>query len=524
MWIGGPNVVGLTTLMSASLVRVTLVSSDMSSFPARVLVFCSVLGSIAACGDSTNADTGPRFDGSPTSDSGLSDGGLAFDSRPEFDGGSAFDSGPEFDAGLPAITLTELKAFPTAVGFGRHASGGRGGRIIEVNNLNDSGEGSFRDACLASGPRIIVFRLGGTITLGSPIYVEDPDFTIAGETAPGDGIAVRGDLFQISVSNGIVRNIRFRVGNAQTAERDVVSITAWQETVVRDVIFDHCSLSWGIDEVLNIRGVETGVVRDVTVQDSIIGEGLRSHYGVLILGTQQQNITLFENFLPHNSERNIRASPGHSDGIFELVNNIVYGYRWGTSVGFGGVYDIVGNIFLEGATPISTQNIVEPTAAGQTTPSTTRAFVSGNIVPEGINEYAATLVPYLASSPNLNSGLSVQPASTLMTTLLPHVGASLVSRDAADARVVADAQNGTGGLLSNEDTVGGFPVLSDGTPYADANSDGIADSWAVEHEVSSWSEVKAVYVIDGHTIRNDAGYSAREIFFASLAGDFERMR
>ena len=167
-------------------------------------------------------------------------------------------------------------AFPTAEGFGKNATGGRGGQVIIVTNLNDSGSGSLRAALDATVPRTIVFEVGGTINLNSNIYVSNGDLTLAGQTAPGDGILIKGGMVQFEESNVIVRYIKFRPGPTAPSGYDAVSITAWAGNTVEDIIFDHCSFSWGGDENFNIRGVNGGVVKNITLQNSIVSE---STYG-----------------------------------------------------------------------------------------------------------------------------------------------------------------------------------------------------------------------------------------------------
>src|SRR5690606_16312399 len=144
----------------------------------------------------------------------------------------------------------ELKAFPGAEGFGKDATGGRGGRVIQVTNLNASGSGSLRAALEASGTRTVVFRVGGTIDLGNVrVYIENPNLTIAGETAPGDGILIRNGTLAISANNVIVRHLRIR-GSAPGD--DCMVIKSFNSSPVENVIIDHSSLSWGEDENLAV--------------------------------------------------------------------------------------------------------------------------------------------------------------------------------------------------------------------------------------------------------------------------------
>ena len=193
-------------------------------------------------------------------------------------GEAAFEQPSQSNAGIPA--------FPGAEGFGAQSVGGRGGRVIEITNLNNSGPGSLR-ACAqdASGPRICVFRVAGEIFLtGSRLAVKNPYLTIAGQTAPGDGITIRAATsdvrpvinFHKNVHDVIVRHIKVRLGftgETGSEERDVITIHAGQ-----DIILDHISAQWGTDEGVSISPGEPGEwVKGVTIQRSIIAEGLRPH-------------------------------------------------------------------------------------------------------------------------------------------------------------------------------------------------------------------------------------------------------
>ncbi|MCE2414125.1 hypothetical protein J4G07_08985, partial [Candidatus Poribacteria bacterium] len=157
-----------------------------------------------------------------------------------------------------------VPAFPGAEGYGAVTRGGRGGKVIMVTNLNDSGPGSLREACEAEGPRIVVFRVSGTITLESPLKISNPYITIAGQTAPGDGICLRRYQLSINASEVIIRYIRVRLGNETDNDADAIA-----GRYQKNIILDHVSASWSVDETVSIYHCE-----NVTIQWCLISESL----------------------------------------------------------------------------------------------------------------------------------------------------------------------------------------------------------------------------------------------------------
>src|SRR5262249_16216819 len=156
--------------------------------------------------------------------------------------------------GSPNASVTQppttVPAFPGAEGFGANTPGGRGGKLIAVTNLNDEGPGSFRAACEAEGPRIVVFRVSGLIPLAKKLVIRNPYITIAGQTAPGDGICLRNYTFVIATHDVVVRYLRSRLGDLSAQEDDSITLAAG----ARDVVIDHCSATWSIDEALSLAG------------------------------------------------------------------------------------------------------------------------------------------------------------------------------------------------------------------------------------------------------------------------------
>ena len=366
-------------------------------------------------------------------------------------------------------------AFPTAEGFGKNATGGRGGQVIIVTNLNDSGSGSLRAALDATVPRTIVFEVGGTINLNSNIYVSNGDLTLAGQTAPGDGILIKGGMVQFEESNVIVRYIKFRPGPTAPSGYDAVSITAWAGNTVEDIIFDHCSFSWGGDENFNIRGVNGGVVKNITLQNSIVSE---STYGFLA-GNGCFNISIYKNLFALNSERNIRSNyPVSNELDFEMINNVVYGFRVATKPSLGVQFSVLNNHYKLSSqvNPINNA-VVDASSSGGGNTSQTHAYISGNIKPISMTVNDSALNPYLETTAYESSGIIPIPASELVNELMNNVGASLPTRDAVDIRIIDHFNNGDGTISSS----GEYPTILNGTALVDTDNDGMPNVWEIEN-------------------------------------------
>jgi pectate lyase len=203
-----------------------------------------------------------------------------------------------------SLCSAQVSAFPGAEGLGRLAQGGRGGRVIEVTNLNDPGPGSFRAACIAKEPRTVIFCVSGTIDLQTPIVIENPFITIAGQTAPGGGICLKRSALIVETHDAVIRFLRSRPGNLFGDQMDAISI----EGESHHVLIDHCSATWSVDECLS----PSGRVSNITVQWCLIGESLNrsvhkkgAHgYGSLVRAIG--GVTLHHNLWLKNIARNPR--------------------------------------------------------------------------------------------------------------------------------------------------------------------------------------------------------------------------
>ena len=402
------------------------------------------------------------------------------------------------------VEMGGLKAFPGAEGFGKNATGGRGGKVLFVTNLNDSGSGSFRAAVEAKGPRTVVFRVGGTINLTSNLTIDNDDITIAGETAPGDGILLKGDIFQVKANNVIIRYLRSRYGGSGQGTGDAMSVYASTRSI-SDIIFDHCSISWGGDENFNVRGNGNNIATDITLQNSIIAE---CGYG-LLLYQGSNRVSIHRNLFAFNSDRNIRANyaSGNNDLRYEMVNNLVYGFKNSPNNATLGIkYSLVNNkyksssSFSNNAKDVAISSNVDSGVSA----SWSYAFIEGNIH-GGLGEYSSAVNPFLKSTPFDTSGLveSALNANELEGALLGHIGAGL-SRDAVDNRIIDSYISGTGQLSG----LGSYPTIKDGTPYTDADNDGIEDSF----EIANWGSLATNNTTDS----DGDGYTNLEVFLHSL--------
>lgn len=427
-------------------------------------------------------------------------------------------------------------AFPTAEGGGKHTIGGRGGVVYEVTNLNDSGEGSLREAVEAYGPRIVVFRVSGTIHLESPLKIKNSYITIAGQTAPGDGICISGYEVKVDANEIIIRYLRFRLGDETDTESDAI----WGR-YRNHIMIDHCSASWSVDESMSIYGMDS-----CTVQWCIISESMyMSHhpkgahgYGGIWGGT---NTTFHHNLLAHHSSRNPRFAGNQTPTCknLDFRNNVIY--NWGFNSAYGGEagkINIVGNYYKAGpATKSSVKNrIVEITGTDG------RWYVDGNYVDgypaitsdnwsggvQGSYSYATyvksdTVFPYVT--------IEEQSAEAAYELVLQNAGAILPVQDSVDARIIRETRGGYAtydghtyelehgfsdttvvrGIIDSQNDVGSWPELISLTPPTDSDHDGMPDSWEVAHGLNPNDE-------EDRNNLTDEGYTMLEVYLNGITG------
>lgn len=397
---------------------------------------------------------------------------------------------------LAPLAAHALPAFPGAEGFGANATGGRGGEVVFVTNLDNSGSGSLRSALSgwSNSPRIIVFKVGGEIRLSSPIRISNSNITVAGQTAPGGGITLRGAPLEITGSNLIIRHLRIRHGNERSGDDDAVSIMDG----ARNIILDHVSASWSVDETLS----PSGDIRDITIQWSIISESLRdaghkkgAHgYGSLLRATG--GVSLHHNLWAHHLGRSPRfgdnyGKPFYPSPTFDFRNNVIYdwgSYASGTIDGNISV-NYVANYLKPGP---STKKLL-PITLTRFADDKTRFHLAGNRVdghPE-ISEAAGNFIGAESQNPPAVFTLSETPfdappltitdAATAYEQVLARAGTTVPKRDAVDERVISQVRTGTGGLIDSQADVGGWPVLESGSAPIDSDGDGIPDEWELAH-------------------------------------------
>lgn len=384
-----------------------------------------------------------------------------------------------------------VKAFPTAVGHGRNATGGRGGEIYHVTNLNDSGAGSLRDAVSESN-RTIVFDVAGVITLKSVLVLKSNQ-TLLFQTAPGDGIEIYNNRVASSgASNLIVRYMRVRLGR-QVSGKDNVDAAGLSSGA--DVIYDHCSFTWGVDECFSISADNKGTrPQRITLQNSIIGQGCMNHSaGGLIQTSESEGVTIYRNLLIDNGARNFKVK-----GLNQYVNNVVY--NWGSSSCYDmsnseGISDtqIENNYFIQGpcyvwrntpAAEVSEETynnpeICSPTGAGHNyyevlrQENPTKPFTRGNanfksyfagnyfdnnkdgqlngveLTISNFSTYCSGTPTFLTTPSSLHPAIEgMQSATEAYTWVVKYVGASLPARDKVDDYMIEELTSlGTKGTI-----------------------------------------------------------------------------
>jgi hypothetical protein len=427
------------------------------------------------------------------------------------------------------LPQADIPAFPGAEGGGMYSFGGRGGKVIVVSSLKDSGPGTFREACETGGARIIVFNVAGIIRLITPVIIRAPYITIAGQTAPGDGVCIAGETVWINTHDVIIRHMRFRRGETYVGRRD----DALGGNPVGNIMIDHVSASWGLDENMSIyrHMYDDGTGKNpsklptvnVTIQNSIFAEALDTYnhsFGSTLGG---ENCTFTRNLWANNTGRN--PSIGWN-GVFNLTNNVIYNWMHRTVDGgdYTALYNIINNYYKPG--PVTPKD--KPAGHRILKPETGRsqlgrlvfgrAYVHGNFMegyPEITQDNWAGGVQiedkpdagdYIDNirwyKPFPMAPVTLVSAEEAYETVLKNAGATLPIRDPVDERIIKQVRTNEVdlsqytvidtlyqfkhrrlgkdsykyGIITDIAQVGGYPEYS-GEPYQDADKDGMPDAW-----------------------------------------------
>jgi len=459
------------------------------------------------------------------------------------------------------LPQAEIAAFPGAEGGGKYSFGGRGGKVYVVTNLNDDGPGSLRWACEQGGSRIVVFNVSGIIRLKTPLIVRAPYITIEGQSAPGDGICIAGETVWINTHDVIIRYMRFRRGETNVGRRD----DAIGGNPVGNIIVDHVSASWGLDENMSMyrhmyndsTPMKNGELKlgtvNITIQNSIFSECLDTYNHAFGSTLGGENCAFIRNLWADNAGRN--PSIGWN-GIFNFVNNVMFNWVHRSTDGgdYTAMYNIINNYYKPGP---STQKgnlshrILKPESGRSKLGYLVfgRAYVNGNIV-EGNDS---------VTKDNWNGGVQVEelsnagkykdamkwnkplpmPEITIIPTLeakafvLDNAGATLPKRDPVDTRIVEQVRTGKityiegvklpttqfkhrrlpidsykQGIITDPVQVGGYPEYK-GTPYKDADNDGMPDAYEIKKGLNPNDASDAAKI-------SKTGYSNIEDYLNSL--------
>lgn len=458
------------------------------------------------------------------------------------------------------LPQAEIPAFPGAMGGGAFSNGGRGGKVIIVTSLADDGPGTLREACETGGARIVVFNVSGIIRLKSPLIVRAPYITIAGQSAPGDGICVAGESFWINTHDVIIRHMRFRRGETWVGRRD----DAIGGNPIGNVMIDHVSASWGLDENMSMYrhmyNDSTGKAAEdklptvnITIQNSIFSEALDTWNHAFGSTLGGENCTFIRNLWADNAGRN--PSIGWN-GIFNFANNVVFNWVHRSTDGgdYTAMYNIINNYYKPGpSTPKDTpigHRILKPESGRSKLPYKVygRAYVNGNIV-EGNDRVTkdnwdgGVQVEELPNAGEFKDAMKwnkplpmpefpIMSAKESFGYVLDNAGATLPKRDAVDLRITEQVRTGVikypenvvlssepqfkhrrlpkdsykMGIITDIAQVGGYPDYKSSAPKKDSDKDGMPDEWEIKYKLNPNDAKDAVLDCNGDGYTNIEKY------------------
>lgn len=438
---------------------------------------------------------------------------------------------------MPLMVSGQNPAFPGAEGFGAMTTGGRGGKVIQVTNLNSSGAGSLRAAIKTSGARTVVFTVSGTIELASTLRIEDDNITIAGQTAPGDGICLKNFPLTIDANNVILRFIRTRHGDLSGSQDDAMNGRNQE-----NIIIDHCSMSWSVDECGSFYDNRNFTLQYCLLSESLYGSihDKGNHgYGGIWGG---QGATFHHNLLAHHTSRNPRFNGSRYSGepdleIVDHRNNVIY--NWGFNscyAGEAGNHNMVANYYKYG--PATSSNVKDRIISPD--PEETNGWGTFYIADNVTRGYPATTEDNWRGVDGISSAVRDQirldapidaPALTPHTAyeafehVVSKAGAILPHRDAIDARIIHETVTGTthnggiygdfAGIIDSQETVGGWLSMESETAPADTDKDGMSDEWEETMELDKNDPA------DRNEDKNGNGYTNLEDYLNGLIEAFE---
>jgi hypothetical protein len=456
------------------------------------------------------------------------------------------------------LPQADMPAFPGAMGGGQYSFGGRGGKVITVTSLEDKGPGTLREACEQGGARIIVFNVSGIIHLKSPLIMRAPYVTIAGQTAPGDGVCVAGESFWIMTHDVIIRHMRFRRGETWVGRRD----DAIGGNPVGNIMIDHVSASWGLDENMSIYrhmyNDSTGAIEqklptvNITIQNSIFSEALDTWNHAFGSTLGGENCSFMRNLWASNAGRN--PSIGWN-GIFNFTNNVVYNWVHRSIDGgdYRACYNIINNYFKPGPqTPKESaigHRILKPESGRSKLKYLVfgRVYANGNIM-EGnekvtkdnwdggiqVEDLPNTdkYTPFMKwNKPLPMPEFPIMSAQESFGFVLENAGATLPHRDAVDIRITTTVKTGKAiynksfadtlapqfkhrrlpkdsyknGIITDIRQVGGYPEYK-GTSYKDSDNDGMPDIWEKKYNLNPNDPSDAIKDCNGDGYTNIEKY------------------
>ncbi len=428
------------------------------------------------------------------------------------------------------VVYAQTPAFPNAEGFGKYSKGGRGGVVYKVTNLNNDGPGSLREACEASGARTVVFEVSGIIDLSENIQIVNDEITIAGQTAPGDGICIKGAALQIEASDVIVRYIRFRTGDNgyKDATGNIVGTNSADSQAIlingstggtSDIIFDHCSLSWSIDELVEIYGDNnpSNGVTNVTFQYCMFSEALYDSHNdngpnslAFRMSENTDNVSLFKNIFSNNREGHIRSEGGCS---FEMINNVVYNFKYSSLISTANHFAMINNHYKYGNYIVSSEYIADYTFQAGYNASQTEVYVSGNTTDAFLDPVDGSFLPFLEPSPTVDSGIVEDSVVDMIDDVLNNSGAILPLRDPVDSRIINEYNSTSGAIIDTQEQVGGYPVYNSNTPLVDTDNDGMPDVWEIANNLN-------INNVEDRNDLNNEGYTNLELYLNGIGLGF----